>query len=49
MSLCAQADFMQMFRPFERNGRRHFIFKETVNEQDNQERDIELLRRIAAR
>jgi len=48
MNECAQADFIQMFRPFE-TGRPAFSFyREIVSEQDNQERDIELLRLIAA-
>jgi RNA polymerase sigma-70 factor, ECF subfamily len=48
MTLCAQADLVRMFRPFEAEFPAFLFFEEPVSDQDNQERDIELLRQIAA-
>lgn len=48
MNVCAQADFIQMFRPFETGLPAFLSYREIVSDQDNQERDIELLRLIAA-
>jgi RNA polymerase sigma-70 factor, ECF subfamily len=48
MTLCAQADFVRMFRPLEAEFPAFLLIGETVSDQDNQERDIELLRKIAA-
>ena len=49
MSLCAQIDFVQMARFFEAGPTGVFLsFIQPVNEQENRERDVELLREIAA-
>jgi RNA polymerase sigma-70 factor, ECF subfamily len=48
MTLCAQADFVRMFRPFEVKLPAFLFFEKLVSDPENQERDIELLRQIAA-
>jgi RNA polymerase sigma-70 factor (ECF subfamily) len=49
MSLCAQIDFVRPYGFFDRSPAGNFLFfNHRVNEQENQERDVELLRQIAA-
>jgi RNA polymerase sigma-70 factor (ECF subfamily) len=49
MSVCAQTDFVRVFRFFEARPTDAFLhFGQPVNEQELKERDIELLRQIAA-
>jgi RNA polymerase sigma-70 factor, ECF subfamily len=49
MSVCAQTDFVRVFRFFEARPTDAFLhFAQPVNEPELQERDIELLRQIAA-
>jgi RNA polymerase sigma-70 factor (ECF subfamily) len=48
MTLYAQTDLVRMFRPFAAEFAAFSLFGELVSDQDNQERDIELLRQIAA-
>jgi RNA polymerase sigma-70 factor (ECF subfamily) len=49
MSVCAQIDFLRMFRFFEARPAATFLyFAQSVNDQELKERDIELLRQIAA-
>ena len=48
MTLCAQADLVRMFCSFEAEFPAVLLFEKLVSDQENQERDIELLRQIAA-
>jgi RNA polymerase sigma-70 factor (ECF subfamily) len=48
MTFCAQADLVRTFRPFEAEFPAVLFFGELVSDQENQDRDIELLRQIAA-
>jgi RNA polymerase sigma-70 factor, ECF subfamily len=49
MTMCAQTDFGQTFSFFELKLASAFLFIKPVNEQEIKDRDVELLRRIAAK